>query len=188
MKTATLVDSDHAHDLKTRRSITGLLSFVGSTPVMWLSKRQGAIASSTYAAEFSALRTATEEAKSLRYMLRCLGCNVPNDGSCPTDVFGDNLSVILNAQNPAADLSKKHVAISFHVVREAVAAGIIAPYWLKGKHNMSDIMTKKIPGPEFKIHCDHIYWRPNFYVHSNNRLDASCRGMLDPLFTKYINE
>ena len=58
-------------------------------------------------------------------MLRCLGCNVPSDGSCPTDVFGDNLSVILNAQNPAANLSKKHVAISFHVVREAVAAAIL---------------------------------------------------------------
>lgn len=66
-------------------------------------------------------------------MLRCLGCNVPSDGSCPTDVFGDNLSVILNAQKPAADLSKKHVAISFHVVREAFAGGIIAPYWIKGQ-------------------------------------------------------
>ena len=128
METAILVDSDHAHDLKTRRSVTGLLAFVGSTPVMWMSKHQGAIASSTYAAEFSALRTATEEAKSLRYMLRCLGCNVPSDGSCPTNVFGDNLRVILNAQNPAADLSKKHVAMYLHVVREAIAAGIIAPY------------------------------------------------------------
>ena len=76
METAILVDSDHAHDLKTRRSVTGLLAFVGSTPVMWMSKRQGAIASSTYAAEFSALRTATEEAKSLHNMLRCLGCMV----------------------------------------------------------------------------------------------------------------
>ena len=34
-----LVDSDHAHDCKTRRSITGLIGFVGSTPVMWFSKR-----------------------------------------------------------------------------------------------------------------------------------------------------
>jgi len=74
-----MVDSDHTHDQKTRRSLTGLLAFVGSTQVVWMSKRHGSIASSTYAAEFSALRTATEEAMSLRYMLRCLGCNIPSD-------------------------------------------------------------------------------------------------------------
>mmetsp|Transcript_30752 Transcript_30752/g.36558 ORF Transcript_30752/g.36558 Transcript_30752/m.36558 type:complete len:126 (-) Transcript_30752:187-564(-) len=123
------VDFDHAHDLKTRRSLTGLLAYVGSTPVLWKAMRQGSIASSTYAAEFSALRPATEEASSLRYMLRCLGCNVPSDGSSPTRIFGDNLSVIQNAQNPAADLSKKHLAISFHVVREAIAAHIVEAYW-----------------------------------------------------------
>ena len=85
-------------------------------------------------------------------MLRCLGFNIPADGSCPTKVFGDNLSVIQNSQNPAADLSKKYVAISFHIVREAIAAGIIEPYWLQGKWNLSDIMTKQIPKSKFIKH------------------------------------
>ena len=75
-------------------------------------------------------------------MLRCLGCNVLSNGTCPTCIVGDNLSVILNTQNPAADLSKKHAAISFHVVREAIADGITTAYWLKGPWNLSDIMTK----------------------------------------------
>ena len=170
LQTTFMVDSDHAHDQVTRKSLTGFIGFVGSTPITWGSKRQGSIASSTYAAEFSALRTATEEAIGLRYMLRCLGCNVPSDGSCPTRIFGDNLSVILNAQNPAADLSKKHVAISFHVVREAIAAGITTAYWLKGIWNLSDIMTKQIPTAPFRQHCDYLYWRPQFHLHDNNRL------------------
>ena len=123
----------------------------------WGAKRQGSIASSTYAAEFSALRTATEEAIGLRYMMRCLGMNVPSDGSCPTRIFSDSFSVIQNCQNPAADLSKKHVAISFHLVREAIAAGIVAPYWLKGEYNISDIMTKQIPRTAFKKHCKYIF-------------------------------
>ena len=176
LSTTILVDADHAHDKKTRRSLTGLLAFVGSTPVTWYSKRQGSIASSTYAAEFSALRTATEEAVSLRYMLRCLGCQLPADGSCPTDIFGDNLSVILNAQNPAADLSKKHVAISFHAVREAVAAQSIRPHWLKGKWNLSDIMTKQIPRSEFQRHVKHIFYHPDFTLHNNNGLDEDYDG------------
>ena len=39
METTFMVDSDHAHDLKTRRSLTGILGFVGSTLVLWKSKR-----------------------------------------------------------------------------------------------------------------------------------------------------
>ena len=136
----------------------------------WISKRQSTIASSTYAAEFSALRTATEEAVNIRYCLRCLGVNVPYDRTCPTKIFGDNLSVILSASNPRHDLSKKHVAISFHVVREAIAAGIIEPYWLKGEHNMSDIMTKQIPRHEFLRHLKYLYWNPNWHLQTHNCL------------------
>ena len=97
-----------------------------------MNKHQDSIASNIYAAELSALRTATEEAQRLHYIMCCLGWNTPSDGTYPTRIFGDNLSVILNAQNPAADLSKKHVAISFHIAREAVAADIIESCWLKG--------------------------------------------------------
>ena len=35
--TTIYFDSDHAHDEKTRRSITGMIAFIlGSTPVTWL--------------------------------------------------------------------------------------------------------------------------------------------------------
>ena len=93
-----LADSDHVHDLRSRQSVTGLIGYVGSIPYIWYSKRQGYIASSTYAAEFSALCTTIEEAQSLHYMLRCLECNAPSEDSCPTRIPGDNLSVILSSR------------------------------------------------------------------------------------------
>jgi hypothetical protein len=34
------VDTDHAHDLVTRRSITGILVMLNNTPIGWISKRQ----------------------------------------------------------------------------------------------------------------------------------------------------
>jgi hypothetical protein len=41
-------DSDHVHDQKTRRSITGMIAYIGSTPpVTWASKHEGAIATRT---------------------------------------------------------------------------------------------------------------------------------------------
>ena len=36
--TTIFCDTDHAHDLVTGRSITGLLGIVGSTPVYWKSR------------------------------------------------------------------------------------------------------------------------------------------------------
>ena len=161
-----LVDADHGHDKKTGRSLTGLILYLGSTPVLWISKRQGAIACSTYHAEFSALRTAAEKAVTIRYLLRSFG--VPVKGA--TNVFGDNFAVIQNAQNPEADLDKKHVALSFHYVRECIAAGVLRPYWLKGKLNMSDIMTKQIVSTEFNAHCDSLFYRPDFHIRKQNNL------------------
>lgn len=151
-----MVDSDHAHDLTTCWSLTGLIGYVGSKPVIFVSNRQGCIAASTYAVKFSALHLATEEAQNLLYMIYCLGCKIPADGSSPTHIFGDNLSVIIDSKNAAADVSKKYDTISFHIVREPIATGIIAPYWFKGKQNTSNLMTKHIPTNEFKIHCGYI--------------------------------
>ena len=104
-------------------------------------------------------------------MMRRLGCNVTSDRSCPTPIFDDNLSVILHTQSLATVLSKKHIAISFHIVREAVVAGIIESYWLKGTFNTSDIMTKQIPRPNFKEHVDYIHWCPDFQIKGHNMLD-----------------
>ena len=86
-------------------------------------------------------------------------------------IFGDNFSVIQNAANPNADLSKKHVAISYHTVREAITARVIEPYWLKGKWNFSDIMTKQIPCEPFLKHCNYLFWRLNFHLHDINWMD-----------------
>ena len=166
-----LVDSDRTHDLVIRKSLSGILGYVVSTSSTWMSKRYGSIAWSTYAPEFSALRTATKESQSIRYMMRYLVYNVPSYGSCPTRIFDDNLSVILNAQNPAADLSKKYVAISFSYCAWRCRGWTIEPYWLKDTFNKSDITTKQIPRPDFKEHVDYIYWRPNSHIQGHNILD-----------------
>ena len=115
------VDSDHAHDKITRRSITGMIVILGRTPILGRSKRQGSIETSTYRAEFNAMRTTVEEVIAIRYMLRALGVKVTQ----PTAVIGDNQAVILNSTLPESLLNKKHVAILYHKTRECVAAGVI---------------------------------------------------------------
>ena len=145
LEIVTFVDSDHAHDKVTRRSITGILIVVGRTPVFFSSKRQGAIETSTYGAEFCAMRSAVEEVQSVRYMLRCLGVKVTRASL----LCGDNLGVIQNCTMSESLLKKKHVAIAFHKTREASAAGIVHPIKTKGSDNYSDLLTKAITGKTF---------------------------------------
>ena len=73
LKSSIFADTEHAHDQLTCRSLTGMIGYVGITPVTWERKRQGSIASITYASEFSALRTAAEWAQNISYILRSLG-------------------------------------------------------------------------------------------------------------------
>jgi hypothetical protein len=40
VRMSVYVDADHAHDLVTRRSITGILVILNNTPIRWISKRQ----------------------------------------------------------------------------------------------------------------------------------------------------
>jgi hypothetical protein len=53
-------DADHAHDLVTRRSITGILVMLNNTPIRWISKRQKTVETSTYGSELVASRVSTE--------------------------------------------------------------------------------------------------------------------------------
>ncbi len=154
MAITVFVDSDHAHDKVTRRSITGIIMFVGRTPVFYSSKRQGSIETSTYGAEFCAMKTCMEELIALRYMLRCLGVKVEHASL----VCGDNMGVIQNVTIKDSLLKKKHVAISYHKARECVAAGIAHPMKTKGKNNFADVFTKGQTHKDFSTLVGGMMW------------------------------
>jgi len=63
------VDADLAGHKVTRRSQTGILIFVNRAPIMWYSKRQNQVESSTFGSEFIALKTAIEMIDGMRYKL-----------------------------------------------------------------------------------------------------------------------
>ena len=142
VKVFCFVDADHAGNLLTRRSHTGILIFLNNSPILWYSKRQNTVESSTFASELIALRIAVEQIEALRYKLRMFG--IPIDG--PADIFCDNQSVVKATSTPESTLSKKHNAICYHKVREAVAAGTVRVAKEDGRTNLADLFTKPLPG------------------------------------------
>ena len=101
---------NHVHHLKAKRSCTGIIVDVGSTPVSWFSKRQTFIQTSSYVAEFMAEKTACEEATSIRYMLRCLGIKVKG----PTILYGNNQGIIQSSTLIDSEFKKKRYTIAYH--------------------------------------------------------------------------
>ena len=132
------VDANHAGNLANRRSHTGILIYVNNAPIIWYSKRQNTVETSSFGSEYVALRICTELVEALRYKLRTFG--VPIDG--PADVFCDNKSVVTNSSVPSSVLNKRHNAICYHKVRESQAAGAIRVGWIDGKFNLADLFTK----------------------------------------------
>ena len=137
-------DSDHGHDKVTGRSITGIVGFVGSTPVIWQSKRQSSVQTSTYGAEFVALKKAVEEVVNLRYHLRSMGVKV----SKPTPIFVDNSGVVISASDPGSTLNKKCVALSYHFVREHAANDVVEIRKIDSSDNFADPFTKSLNSSE----------------------------------------
>ena len=63
-------DADMAGDIDGRRSTSGVLVFLGSAPISWLSLKQKVVALSTCEAEYVAAATAACQAV---WLLRLLG-------------------------------------------------------------------------------------------------------------------
>jgi hypothetical protein len=132
------VDSDHAGNVVTRRSHTGILIFVQNAPIIWFSKRQNTVESATFGSELVALRVCKDLLVALRYKLRCFGVRVEG----PSNVFCDNRGVVKNTSIPESTLSKKHNAINYHAVREAAAHGILRVGKEDTQTNLADLLTK----------------------------------------------
>ena len=155
MTLSMFVDANLYHNQVTGRAVTGIITMLNKTPVDWYCKKQNSVESSTYGSEFMAARIATDKIVEMRYTLRMLG--VPIDG--PAYMFGDNLAVVTSSNIPEHNLKKRHNAISYHRVREAVAAGILKFVHISGKDNPADVLTKFLPGHVwYPLMQPFLYW------------------------------
>jgi hypothetical protein len=102
---------------------------LNNTPIRWVSKRQNTVEISSYGLELVASRVATELILEVRFMLRSLGVDLEG----PTL---DNMSVVLNTSVPSSVLKKKHNAIAYHCVREAIAARVMRFAYVKSGENV----------------------------------------------------
>lgn len=132
------VDANLYHDMLSGKAVTAILHFVNQTPIDWYSKKQATVETATFGSENTAARTCIEQMKDLKYTLLALGVPV-YDRSI---MIGDNETVVKSGTIPHVKLHKRHLMLSYHYVREAIATGNYAFCWLSGKLNPADILSK----------------------------------------------
>ena len=115
--------------------------YLNNSLLYWHSKKQLSCESSTFGAEFIAMKQLCEYLRGLRYKLRMMGIHC--DG--PVYIQGDNQSVLANTSIPDSVLKKKSQSLAYHFVREGCARGEWITSYINTNLNIADLLTKPLP-------------------------------------------
>jgi hypothetical protein len=121
---------------------TDYIIFLNRSPIIWYSKRQQTAETSTFSAEFIALKVCLEAIEHLRFKLRCFGVPMPQGE--PTYAYCDNESVVKNTTNVESTLNEKHSSMAYHHCRWSMAAGVITLAHISAHENLTDCFTKQL--------------------------------------------
>ena len=146
------MDASHADELLDRKSVTGIMIYIGDMLIKSVSKRQKCVATSTFSSEFLALKSAVEEAHSLYLLLQSIGVPI----RVPINIHSDSASVLQSAGNPGNELKCKHISIAFHFVRKSIANDIIKLWKIDGKLNPAEVCTKALPRIPWSSHSSRL--------------------------------
>jgi hypothetical protein len=139
------VDAEFAGD-RSRRSVTGYVIFLGGSPILWKSKRQGMVTLSTNEAELVATSELARDLSWLRLLLSDMGI----DFGPRVTVYEDNRNVLamVNGDRLLTQLNR-HVDIRYKYILELVDAGWVALEYVESKRNVADVLTKPLGPGEF---------------------------------------
>jgi len=131
-------DASWGDDPEDRRSTTGVIIKMNGGAIIWTSRKQKCVATSSAEAEYMALGDATKEIMWLRQLLSEMQHAI--QGATP--LFGDNNSALATAKHDAHHSRMKHIDIKHHFIREHVREGNIALIWVSTQLQQADILTK----------------------------------------------
>ena len=112
----TFSDADWAGDPTDRKSTTGILVFLSSSPISWSSKKQSIVSRSSTEVEYHALTSTAAELAWLRTIFKELKLFLPH---VPI-LWCDNNSTIALAYNLVFHSRTKYIEVDYHYVRGCI--------------------------------------------------------------------
>jgi hypothetical protein len=142
-------DSDLARDLDSRKSTSGVLFFLGDSPVSWQAVKQRVVALSSCEAEYIA--TATGACQGV-WLARLLADMTDTEVSVPM-LKVDNKSALSLIKNPVHHDRSKHIDVRFHLIREYANRGQIEVDFIRTEEQLGDILMKPLGKSKFRELC-----------------------------------
>ena len=151
-------DSDHARDIKTRKSITCVVATMLGVFVHWQMGKQSCIAAHSTDAEIRAFFSAMMLNRYFRPILEYLRIPLHE----PTVIWEDNQPAIDNMTANQITSRVKHMAVPIAMINEDIQKGLCVPKKISGILNPSDIGTKPLPASALHRHwrfgCGHRFY------------------------------
>ncbi|CAN0128009.1 unnamed protein product, partial [Heterosigma akashiwo] len=120
-------DADFCSDRADGKSVYGYVLLLGDAPIVWASRFQGAVGTSTVETEYLALCSVVKDIMWLRHLLLV-------DLGCPQ-------------HDPTTN---RHFHVSYHLAKEQVSIGTIKMFYIRTHDQVADILTKALNAEYFE--------------------------------------
>ena len=138
-------DADFAGDAKTYKSTTGMVILLGGAPIVWKSKLQRSVVTSTTEAETLALSSTVKTVTFLRHFAESIKALPPQK----VPVKCDNSGTVLLVKGEASTQRTRHIGAQLYYSRQQHQNGIVNVQHVPGQQQLADILTKPISGDKF---------------------------------------
>jgi hypothetical protein len=133
-------DADLAGDINDRKSTTGMIFFLGQSPVSWQSHKQKVVAASSCESEYIAASTTACQGI---WLSRLLG-ELQNQKPLAPKLLVDNKSAIHLIKNPVFHDRTKHIDTRYHLIRDYVEKDVLEVDYICTAAQLADLMTKAL--------------------------------------------
>jgi hypothetical protein len=151
LRPGTHGDSNYATNKEDRKSVSGLLHFIGGVLVNWLSKTQAFVTLSSTEAELGAQVTGVQEVVFELQLLDEMGI-----ATKPAIMLIDNTGAIYLIKNHQVSQRTKHISVKWHFYREHHERGDFVPIHHGTDDNAADVLTKNLDVKTYTKHDNDI--------------------------------
>lgn len=138
----TYSDADWGSDCVNRKSISGIIMYLGGGPVLYKSKQQSLVALSSTEVEYIAASSAARETIWARQLLE----EITDQVETPT-IYIDNQSAIKLVNNSEFHARTKHLDIRLHHLRDSSKKNLFQVEYIPTQLQRADVLTKSL-GPK----------------------------------------
>ncbi|GJS00640.1 zinc finger, CCHC-type containing protein [Tanacetum coccineum] len=128
--------------VKDSSSTSGWVFMLGGGAILWASKKQTCITSSTMESEFVALAAASKEAEWLRNLIHEI-LIWPNP-IAPISIHCDSAATLAKAYSQIYNGKSRHLGVRHSMIRELIMNGVISIEFVRSQHNLADHLTKAL--------------------------------------------